>query len=480
MTAVWPESLPPPLRTVDIKPGNNTEATDQISGRRIVRNWGHKPADQVTVQFRIRQTQEADFKNFWHRVGMDVTWFEADWLTSMLYPNHKARILGYPRRKGISNIWMDFSVTLLVVHEDLAVDADPWLSAGTGVPLPPSPDEFFFAISSEASPYVLAYPWHDDSGVFGAKFSNPATLPAGVGAVVKFSPEGDYILVQHQTTPGVSAYPWLPGGGFGTKLSDPSPVAGPTSSYARAGISFTPESDYVAIAHEDSTSVYAWSGGFGTRASNPATLPAGADVSVTFSPEGDYIAIGSGSSPRIQVYPWTGAFGTKLSDPGSIPPNAVGGVAFSPDGAFLALAYPTSSSNPWVVVYNWSNGFGSQVSAPSPALGSASGETVTFSFHGDYIAAGNFDTSPYIVVYPWVGGFGTKVSNPEHSPAGPIIGEICFSPSDNFLAMPSGGSGSPFFTIYAWSGGFGGKVSAPITIPSGNGTSVAFGVQEGS
>ena len=130
--STWPSNLPPPLRTVEIRPGRNAQAITQASGRRIVRNWGHRPADQVTVQFRIYVDDEPAFNYFWHRTGMDMTWFTADWLAYMGYTDHKARIVGYPRRKGITGKWMDFAVTLLVKASSLCVDSEPWPAAGTG------------------------------------------------------------------------------------------------------------------------------------------------------------------------------------------------------------------------------------------------------------------------------------------------------------------------------------------------------------
>jgi len=123
----WPVLLPAPLRMVNITPGDKTVSQDPLSGRRIVRNWGHVPPDRVTVQFRIAKDLEPEWNYFWHRVGMDVTWFTATWLTSMGYTDHKARILGYPRRKGVDVNWSDFSVTLLVYPSAYCVDGEEWI-----------------------------------------------------------------------------------------------------------------------------------------------------------------------------------------------------------------------------------------------------------------------------------------------------------------------------------------------------------------
>jgi len=135
--SVWPSTLPSPLRAVNIYPGKNTESTRQLSGRRTIRNWGHRPPDRATVQFRIHKNDVPAFIYFWHRTGMDVTWFTASWLTSIGYTDHKARILGYPRRKGLDVNWSDFAVTLLIAPSAYCVDGSAWLSATTGVVTPP-------------------------------------------------------------------------------------------------------------------------------------------------------------------------------------------------------------------------------------------------------------------------------------------------------------------------------------------------------
>ena len=51
---------------------------------------------------------------------------------------------------------------------------------------------------------------------------------------------------------------------------------------------------------------------------------------VTFSPDGSLIAVSHGTSPYIGVYPWGSGFGTKYSDPSTLPAGTGRGVAFSP------------------------------------------------------------------------------------------------------------------------------------------------------
>jgi hypothetical protein len=86
------------------------------------------------------------------------------------------------------------------------------------------------------------------------------------------------------------------------------------------------------VAHDTSPyiTVYPWSGsGFGTKFSDPASVPAGDGRSVTFSASDDVLFVGHATSPRITAYPWSGSgFGTKFSDPATVPTGDGNGVAF--------------------------------------------------------------------------------------------------------------------------------------------------------
>ena len=86
----------------------------------------------------------------------------------------------------------------------------------------------------------------------------------------------------------------------------------------------------IAIGHYDASKIttYPWSSGFGTKYSDPATLPAGTGIGVAFKPQGDAIAVAHPGSPFITTYPWSSGFGTKYSNPATLPGGSGRGVAF--------------------------------------------------------------------------------------------------------------------------------------------------------
>ena len=59
-----------------------------------------------------------------------------------------------------------------------------------------------------------------------------------------------------------------------------------------------------------------------------------------------HIAVCSATSPYAYAYPWTDAgFGTKISNPGSLPAGVCNDVAFSPNGDAVALAVNASPTS---------------------------------------------------------------------------------------------------------------------------------------
>jgi hypothetical protein len=59
-------------------------------------------------------------------------------------------------------------------------------------------------------------------------------------------------------------------------------------------------------------------------------LPGAQVNGVTFSPDGNNIAVAFEASPYIAVYPWSSGFGTKYSNPSTLPTGDGFGIAFSP------------------------------------------------------------------------------------------------------------------------------------------------------
>ncbi|HEY3434226.1 MAG TPA: hypothetical protein VGK41_01100 [Solirubrobacterales bacterium] len=255
----------------------------------------------------------------------------------------------------------------------------------------PAPYTGAVLLATASSPYIHAYAWDEESG-FGAKYSDPSTLPTGAGNFVTFNPAGTIAVVATSTAPYVAAYEWDPIAGFGAKLADPG-VALPG---VAEGVVFSPDGSVIAFACTASPFVvaYAWDDltGFGSKYANPASLPPGACYNVTFNHAGSEIVVASGATPFVAAYPWdnTTGFGTKYANPGTGLGAVVRGhsVAFTPNDDVLMMA---TYNSPWIHAYNWTvgAGFGSKFADPLSGAGVAICECLAISPQANLITYTN-------------------------------------------------------------------------------------------
>ena len=170
----------------------------------------------------------------------------------------------------------------------------------------------------------------------------PHGLRAAAGAKAGYS--GD-IAVAAGSSSYIYVYPFNSGTGFGTKYSDPSTLPNGSGN----GIAFSPNRNVVVVANNANPCInaYPWTSGtgFGTRYSDPATLPSGNVINppngygVAFSPSGNDLVLAANKSPYIWAYPWSSGFGTQYSDPSTVVSGVGNSVAFTPSGTRVALAH---------------------------------------------------------------------------------------------------------------------------------------------
>lgn len=269
-------------------------------------------------------------------------------------------------------------------------------------------------IARDSSPHINAYSW---AGGFGSKYSNPATLPIGLIAYsVTYNSVFPSVAISQSSTPYVAAYPWSNSTGFGTRYSDPSILPTGPARYVK----FNNAGNVIGVANETTTpfiSFYAWSSGFGTRFSNPVSLPEAIqyDAGIGFSPSDNAVVVATGNftSPYVAAYPWSNStgFGTRYSAPATLPGYITSDVSFSPNGNYLAI----TSGQSGLSIYNWSSGFGTKIANAATHYNDAN--EVGFNSNGSTVGVAILRT-PFIAVYPWTTGFGTKFANPQFGPGG--------------------------------------------------------------
>lgn len=323
---------------------------------------------------------------------------------------------------------------------------------------------------------LIAYRW--SSTGFGTKYTDPSSPTAALGS--NFNPSFDAIGVNFDTYNGNSAslgiWPWNSSSGFGTQYSNP----GGIYSIGKKTPVWSPNGAVVAFPLWSGTTkiaAYAWSSsGFGTRYADPSVAISENVIAIDFSPSGSALAYtysAAGGSPTLSATSWSNStgFGTKYTNPSTIPGSDAYSVCFAP--ANNAIAVSTQNS-PYIVIYPWSDsaGFGSKYSNPS-TLPTGWGRQTKFSPDGLSVAVAH-DNSPGISVYRWsASGFGSKYSDPATSP-GEGCTSVSFAPDSSAIAVGRGSS--PAICAYPWSSstGFGTKFTTSNPAIS-NVRTVSFG-----
>ena len=277
-----------------------------------------------------------------------------------------------------------------------------------------------------------------------------------------------YVTTGSDAVNRITAWPWT-GSGFGTKYSDPATL--PTSITMQPAAN--PTSTVIAYANTTSAlnriAAYPWSSsGFGTKYANPSPAPAGGAYGLSFNPDNSAIIAGNiTTTPYIRGYAWSDStgFGSAYADPATVPTGSVYNISFK-DSTTVGISIATTPS---ISVYAWSgSGFGSKYSDPASNPGGSVGYDTEFSTNASNVSviASARGNSPFIVVWPWSGGFGTVFSNPGTLP--PTGGRaVTFNPYSDVLYL--GTSSSAYTHAYAWnnSTGFGSKYANPATLSTG-------------
>lgn len=190
---------------------------------------------------------------------------------------------------------------------------------------------------------------------------------------------------------------------------------------------------------------------------------------------------------RAHAYRWSQGFGTKYSNPASLPNGSCYQVQANRKKTVVGFIQNTST-NRFMAFYPWSDssGFGTRYTAPATyplgsVISSLGNGTMTFSTDGNAVIVGSSSTAPTTQAWAWsdASGYGTKFSDPATSP-----------PDAHALKLYNdyGGSNPPddvvLFSavstdanrVSAWefnsSTGWGAKKNAPASLPSSSAYSI--------
>ena len=335
------------------------------------------------------------------------------------------------------------------------------------------------AVYSSASPYVNVYAITAENG-FGVKYSDPSTLQTSGSSPLeahnmRFSSDGNFLVTGQSASPFINAWSFTLGTGFGAKFSDPITLPGSAvtaiatkrseqgvntqyivASYANNLISYyvdaaggfqnaqiksTPEfpSGALSLAFHPTGNFlfaqnygllrsYTWanssSGGvtrIGSALATPTPSPGGAGHG-DIHPAGTWYA-GAVDSFNLVIYPFVSGFGggTTYNTGGA---TAISSIRFSPSG-FSIIGNKFTFRNIEAFRFNGATGavtsFGAGGTANIFSILNVTYES-TIAKTGDLVAAVGVDTSSpytYVVVFPFsdATGFGTRLANPVSMPS---------------------------------------------------------------
>lgn len=263
----------------------------------------------------------------------------------------------------------------------------------------------------DSSPYIFAYPW--TGSAWGTRYANIGSVGTSSVLDIDVNPSSTFICyAESKQFPTV--YSWNSATGFGSRTRDAVNSvancqanilnkAGTLAFFAMSGV------PYIKVFPVTSSSI-------GSPLSNPASALPGGTTGLDISPTDSVVAITTGLTPFIHAYAWSNStgFGTKYSNPATLPSNSADDCAFNPTGTAIAVTYSIGGVDKGLKVYPWSDstGFGTPYSDPS-AQAPLSRNRIKFSPDGRALLV-VADNSPYVIAYNWsdVSGFGAAYSSP--------------------------------------------------------------------
>jgi len=326
-----------------------------------------------------------------------------------------------------------------------------------------------YVATVEESPNVFdVWKWQQDSVGWGTRYATQTTYGLGRrGESVKFSPDNNYIAIGFtavELVAQIAVFPWS-FNGVGTVIAGTLSFSATLPNYYQTRcVAWHPNQDAIVYGLRGSTTLGAtsWSGSsWGTAYSAPASAPTGSVNTTMFSPDGNYVFASSESSPYIIAWNWSSStgFGSKISDPASLPATDVRSIDVISGQVAIANA-----NTPFIEAYPFTSSWGTKYSDPGQLP--ASSNDISFSSNGSVAVATSI--TPYITAYPFSSGFGTKYSDPVAVSGSIQATGVDFAP-DNKNIVLGGLNGSPYMAMYAWSAGFGTQYADPVTLPTAAG-----------
>lgn len=245
------------------------------------------------------------------------------------------------------------------------------LPTGYGRGIGWGPNSDVLAVGHSTAPYVTTYPVNSSTG-FGTKYANPATAFGSSGYGLHWTPDGNELGFAGSVAPRWCVYNWSNASGFGTRQTNSysdisiAAQAGKWNSTGTKFISGGSQSGNYGPMYLD----HSVGNGFSSTVF-PGTQAAGTIYSPRFNKNNNAVVAGHSNSPYIAAYPWSNStgWGTKYSNPASLPANYTSGSTYTPSGTDVVTSVISNPNGATAWKWTDASGFGTKYSNPASAPG---------------------------------------------------------------------------------------------------------------
>ncbi len=299
-------------------------------------------------------------------------------------------------------------------------------------------------------------------------FTVTATNANGTSAASSASnsvtpPIPNAVVIADYSSPGIRGYAFT--GGWGSAYSNPASAV--TGQYNDTAF-FSADKTTVGTVGHTSPNAYAFTiaGGFGTKYTNPT----GGGNNYTwggFANSNRYYTF-SNNAGTLNAWPFTvgTGFGTKYTDPTAPASQYYGDININ--GTMAVISGATTFIHAWPFSAGFGSKYANPATMPDRTVGYFKPNPAGTAIVGTQDTDNPQDNRP-LIAYAFSSGFGTKYANVI---PGTYPSRINWSPNGAIVAALGNGSTTNGFALYAFSGGFGTKYTNPANFPTTQNASV--------
>lgn len=314
--------------------------------------------------------------------------------------------VGFLVGRGTTNL----SVAALLANATVGTTITSATATGTDVKITSTGSTIFCHLGTS----IAAYPFDKGALSIGAAYATNITgltnfAYSKSASTMVINSTDSLIIVTHPASPYVSAYPWNDATGFGTKYSNPATLPNiDDTNYSNSPWFFASESRI-----EVGKGYYSWSSGWGTYTADTLVNYSNyKNANAVFNNSNNIAysaSVTAASSGNISARTWTGsAWGTWVAgqSTGTWSPNTIANLNLNSTGTYLAANTPSTAANLATRIFPVSGTTIGTVISATTAASPGIPQSSEFILNNTFLASGTGN------IYPFSSGtVGTAISS---------------------------------------------------------------------